>query len=1121
MLRRVATCVTVIGAVAFGLGVPTSSALAATDSAGYEHWLMFEENEGTLQLSLLITGATATSGTVSGPQLDPISFSVTPGQITTVNVPSRMAVVGSQQIASQGIKVAANAEVTVYGLNRAFATTDAFLGLPLDLLGTGYIVLDAPNTTAHTADAAQFGIVATRNDTVIQITPRGSGTSSLPALISITLDAGQTYQLQNTGPGTANLTGTEIEASEPVAVFAGNRCTNLPGTGGFLACDHNVEQLFPKSSWGTHFVTAPLATRKMGDTFRLVAQADGTDVYVDGTITAKLDRGDYYESILDGAHEWQSSAPILLGQYSNSSSYDSVTADPFMTLVPPTEQFLTHYTVATPPSGFANNFVGLVAPTKSISGITVDGTAIDPNLISRVGESEFSAAQVPVSAGTHNLSGTAGFGLTVYGFDNHDSYGYPGGLSLAPIAVDSDHDSLPDVWETNGYDYEGVHVPLNEWGADPHRKDLFLQLDWMTPHWAVECNAFNFWSGCVSVEHDFAPSKAKLEALVGVFARSGINLHIDAGPRSPSTNGQAWPAPKGGQKIPYAQYFVANGRSAIGALADAHDQYLPDERGPAFHFGILGDHPWSGSGSSRTGFSQIPFDTFFVSAGVAATDTQTVRTIMHEFGHTLGLKHGGPLGKPDSDLNCKPAYHSVMNYLYQNRGIAMDYSSDASTGNPPPTLLDLKDKWGCDLLGGENYPTSDYDVYKDWPDSAWDSPASPLVFNGGKIGALALGSLIRPIETTEATMIDLEDHGLAADDGDGGVEVAAPTVLFAGLDNQRVTLRAHNPGNVDADYTVTAEIGDESQRRSVTIPAHGTVDLDLDAGTVRTGALMVTATISRASNSEVLATRSVEIPVLSVDAETAQSLLHQADSAGSDVPADIKARLVADLTRAVDQFGNTAPTASEITLATIAGTPTTGKLLGSDGDGDPLTYTVTTPPSHGSAVIIGDKVQYTPAAGYVGSDAFAYAASDGKASSSPATAHVTVAAPPQPTIGLAIDYGHGVKLLAVPVKIKLAADGVVYAVTASGSSGKVSATIKLTSATRNAKGVCILSKKQCTTALVGLLTIEDKSIGLTYVGIASAPGGHAAVVNGTSSGLAFTKGKLIPHVLTVSWRATT
>ena len=39
-------------------------------------------------------------------------------------------------------------------------------------------------------------------------------------------------------------------------------------------------------------------------------------------------------------------------------------------------------------------------------------------------------------------------------------------------------------------------------------------------------------------------------------------------------------------------------------------------------------------------------------------------TIMHEFGHNLGLRHGG-----DEDQNYKPNYYSIMNYMYQLSGL--------------------------------------------------------------------------------------------------------------------------------------------------------------------------------------------------------------------------------------------------------------------------------------------------------------------------------------------------------------------------------------------------------------------------------------------------------------------
>ncbi|MBD1557717.1 hypothetical protein HC752_12315 [Vibrio sp. S9_S30] len=40
-------------------------------------------------------------------------------------------------------------------------------------------------------------------------------------------------------------------------------------------------------------------------------------------------------------------------------------------------------------------------------------------------------------------------------------------------------------------------------------------------------------------------------------------------------------------------------------------------------------------------------------------------TLMHEFGHNLGLKHGG-----NEVLNFKPNYHSTMNYMYQLNGLS-------------------------------------------------------------------------------------------------------------------------------------------------------------------------------------------------------------------------------------------------------------------------------------------------------------------------------------------------------------------------------------------------------------------------------------------------------------------
>jgi uncharacterized repeat protein (TIGR01451 family) len=66
-------------------------------------------------------------------------------------------------------------------------------------------------------------------------------------------------------------------------------------------------------------------------------------------------------------------------------------------------------------------------------------------------------------------------------------------------------------------------------------------------------------------------------------------------------------------------------------------------------------------------------------------------SIMHEFGHTLGLGHGGRIGGESKEDNCKPNYVSVMNYDYQF-GIPQTPSSlqgDDFDGNGTLEIIDF------------------------------------------------------------------------------------------------------------------------------------------------------------------------------------------------------------------------------------------------------------------------------------------------------------------------------------------------------------------------------------------------------------------------------------------------
>jgi cysteine-rich repeat protein len=88
---------------------------------------------------------------------------------------------------------------------------------------------------------------------------------------------------------------------------------------------------------------------------------------------------------------------------------------------------------------------------------------------------------------------------------------------------------------------------------------------------------------------------------------------------------------------------------------------------------------------------------------------------------------------------------------------------------------------------------------------------------------------------------------------------------------------------------------------------------------------------------------------------------------------------------------NDAPVAPGVAAGTFDDTAVSVALAASDADGDPLSFALIATPGHGTlSPLVGNRVIYTPAPGFVGSDSFTYTASDGVASSEVATAAITV-----------------------------------------------------------------------------------------------------------------------------------
>jgi hypothetical protein len=115
---------------------------------------------------------------------------------------------------------------------------------------------------------------------------------------------------------------------------------------------------------------------------------------------------------------------------------------------------------------------------------------------------------------------------------------------------------------------------------------------------------------------------------------------------------------------------------------------------------------------------------------------------------------------------------------------------------------------------------------------------------------------------------------------------------------------------------------------------------------------------------------------------------------------------------------NTPPVANDAAAATNEDTTVTITLSGSDVDGDSLTFSIVSAPSHGSLgpiVSTGPTtatVNYTPALNYFGNDSFVFRANDGNGGTDDATANVTIAPvndPPTflagPTVNVLEDSG--------------------------------------------------------------------------------------------------------------------
>ncbi len=418
-------------------GVTASAVVNVTrtvDNVGNDFIIgMLPNFDATNTIELHLTSSVNTTVTVDYPINNPTfttSVSLTPGEITIVEIPNGSSVWNEGTVQNNGIRASSDQDFVMYAINRRPFSTDAAINLPINVLGTEYVIT---SYTPSQTRGSVFSVVAAFDNTEVTINPKNNLTGGFSAgeEFTITLNSGEGFL----GSSQADLTGTLITSSQPVSVTNGNRCVNVPP--GTSACDHIFQVAHPLFSWDTETIAAPLPDRPNGSIYRVVAGADNTTVSRNGSVVATLNKGEFHETgIVSGTQVFSANNPIFATQYMpGQSTAGATTGDPAMGSLISTEQFLSAYTFSTIGGGqFNQHWLNIIANNDDVANGTVllDDAVVSASEFTAISGTNFSYAQILLSEGTHTtVSGSNPHGIYVIGLAGFDSYIYPGGAGIS------------------------------------------------------------------------------------------------------------------------------------------------------------------------------------------------------------------------------------------------------------------------------------------------------------------------------------------------------------------------------------------------------------------------------------------------------------------------------------------------------------------------------------------------------------------------------------------------------------------------------------------------------------------------------------------------------------------
>lgn len=472
--------------IIFGLlaGIFLNASAQSTSNKGTDFWVAYGNHVAGYspvigqEMVVYITSDVGTSGVleVGGTS---IPFQVTANAITNVTVP-QTAYIGNIEgkVINKGIHITSLLPIVVYAHIYDQSVSGATLVLPTNTLGKDYYSLNYEQISNSPNSHSFFFVVATEDNTEIEITPSIDTQGGLKAGIKsniIKLNKGEIYQVfgvesksisrlvrnnlgQNVTQYTTHggdLTGTRIRSistgSEPckkIAVFSGSGkiavgCLDAEGYAG--SADNLFQQVYPTASWGKNFITVPSKARNY-DVYRIFKSDPKAVVKLNGTVipSTSFVNDFYYQFPGQTVNNIESDKPIQVALYAvtqgksiNCTNVPGDVGDPEMIFLNPLEQTLSQITMySTQLHMITKHFINIVIPTNAATSFKLDGVSQASLFMSVTDKPDYSYAQIPVSAGPHNLQADAGFNAIAYGFGNAESYGYAAGANIKGLGVE-------------------------------------------------------------------------------------------------------------------------------------------------------------------------------------------------------------------------------------------------------------------------------------------------------------------------------------------------------------------------------------------------------------------------------------------------------------------------------------------------------------------------------------------------------------------------------------------------------------------------------------------------------------------------------------------------------------